>query len=97
MVGGGVARPPRGARSERVGFGLPDRIGKYSLDLDRARRRPRPPAGLRPRTRADQHPLCEDPEQGWAAIERHVVHVITEYAKWAEQEGGRLQLAVQGL
>jgi len=31
--------------------------------------------------------LCEDPDEGWQAIERHAVHVITEYAKWAEQEG----------
>ena len=31
--------------------------------------------------------LCEDPDQGWAAIEKHAVHVITEYAKWAAQEG----------
>ena len=29
--------------------------------------------------------LCDDPEQGWSAIERHAVHVITEYAKWADQ------------
>ena len=31
--------------------------------------------------------LCEDPGQGWAAIERHAVYVVGEYAKWAEQEG----------
>ena len=33
--------------------------------------------------------LCEDPDQGWAVIERHAVHVITEYAKWATRRATR--------
>ena len=41
--------------------------------------------------------LCEDPEQGWKAIERHAVHVITEYAKWAEQEGDASNSPFKGL
>jgi hypothetical protein len=41
--------------------------------------------------------LCEDPDQGWAAIERHAVHVITEYAKWAEQEGEASNSPFKGL
>ena len=41
--------------------------------------------------------LCEDPEQGWQAIERHAVHVITEYAKWAEQEGDASNSPFRGL
>ena len=41
--------------------------------------------------------LCEDPEQGWQAIERHAVHVITEYAKWAEQEGDTSKSPFRGL
>ena len=41
--------------------------------------------------------LCDDPEQGWQAIERHAVHVITEYAKWAEQEGDASNSPFRGL
>ena len=41
--------------------------------------------------------LCEDPEAGWQAIERHAVHVITEYAKWAEQEGDASNSPFRGL
>ena len=41
--------------------------------------------------------LCEDPEAGWQAIERHAVHVITEYAKWAEQEGDASNSPFKGL
>jgi hypothetical protein len=41
--------------------------------------------------------LCEDPDKGWAAIERHAVHVITEYAKWAEQEGDASNSPFKGL
>lgn len=41
--------------------------------------------------------LCEDPEEGWAAIEKHAVHVITEYAKWAEQEGDNSNSPFKGL
>lgn len=41
--------------------------------------------------------LCEDPDQGWATIERHVIHVVTEYAKWAEQEGDASNSPFKGL
>ena len=41
--------------------------------------------------------LCEDPDQGWAAIERHAVHVITEYAKWAALEGDGSNSPFKGL
>jgi hypothetical protein len=41
--------------------------------------------------------LCEDPEAGWQAIEPHAVHVITEYAKWAEQEGDASNSPFRGL
>ncbi len=30
--------------------------------------------------------LSEDPERSWAIMEKHAVHVVTEYAKWADQE-----------
>ncbi|MCX7864149.1 MAG: LLM class flavin-dependent oxidoreductase, partial [Novosphingobium sp.] len=41
--------------------------------------------------------LCEDPEEGWAVIEKHAVHVITEYAKWAAQEGEASNSPFKGL
>jgi hypothetical protein len=41
--------------------------------------------------------LCEDPDQGWEAIAPHAVHVITEYAKWAEAEGDGSNSPFKGL
>lgn len=41
--------------------------------------------------------LCEDPDAGWEAIAPHAVHVITEYAKWAEQEGDASNSPFKGL
>jgi len=41
--------------------------------------------------------LCEDPEAGWKTIERHAVHVITEYAKWAAAEGDASSSMFKGL
>jgi len=41
--------------------------------------------------------LCEDPDAGWAAIEPHAVHVITEYAKWAALEGDGSNSPFKGL
>ncbi|MDG2003647.1 MAG: LLM class flavin-dependent oxidoreductase, partial [Novosphingobium sp.] len=41
--------------------------------------------------------LCEDPDEGWAVLEKHAVHVITEYAKWAEQEGDGSNSPFKGL
>jgi hypothetical protein len=35
--------------------------------------------------------------RGWAAIGRRVVHVITEYAKWAEQAGDTSNSPFKGL
>lgn len=87
MVGGGVVASAKRAARFGVGFGpisadLVDVYLKECHRLDQAPGqyfRPGPvPIGIH---------LCEDPDQGWAAIERHAVHVITEYAKWADQEG----------
>jgi len=30
--------------------------------------------------------LSEDPDRSWALLEKHAVHVVTAYAKWAEEE-----------
>jgi alkanesulfonate monooxygenase SsuD/methylene tetrahydromethanopterin reductase-like flavin-dependent oxidoreductase (luciferase family) len=31
--------------------------------------------------------IAEDPDQGWARIEPHVVHAVTAYARWAAEAG----------
>jgi alkanesulfonate monooxygenase SsuD/methylene tetrahydromethanopterin reductase-like flavin-dependent oxidoreductase (luciferase family) len=87
MVGGGV--PVSAKRAARFGVGYGP-IYSHLVDvyLEECRQRGQPPG---PYFRAGPTPiavhLCEDKDQGWAAIERHAIHVITEYAKWAEQEG----------
>ena len=87
MVGGGVAAAAKRAARHGVGFFpiMPDVVDVY---LDECRSLGQPPGEyLRPGPVPISIHLCEDPDQGWAAIERHVTHVITEYAKWAEDEG----------
>ncbi|QUR69538.1 LLM class flavin-dependent oxidoreductase [Mycobacterium spongiae] len=86
MVGGGVVAAAKRAAHFDIGF-LPMNPELVDVYLDECRaldRRPRQyyRAGLP----LSIH-LCEDPDAGWAAIEKHAVHVMTEYAKWAEQEG----------
>jgi alkanesulfonate monooxygenase SsuD/methylene tetrahydromethanopterin reductase-like flavin-dependent oxidoreductase (luciferase family) len=87
MVGGAVAASAK--RAARFGVGLgpitPELVDIYLEECRRLCREPR--NYFRPHGLPISIHLCEDPEKGWAAIERHVVHVITEYAKWAAQEG----------
>jgi alkanesulfonate monooxygenase SsuD/methylene tetrahydromethanopterin reductase-like flavin-dependent oxidoreductase (luciferase family) len=96
LVGGGVEASVR--RAVRFGLGLapltPELVDLYIEECRKHRREP----GLywRPSPPISIH-LCEDPDQGWAAIERHAVHVITEYAKWAEQEGDTSNSPFKGL
>ncbi len=97
MVGGGVVASAKRAARFGVGFGpisadLVDVYLKECHRLDQAPGqyfRPGPvPIGIH---------LCEDPDQGWAAIERHAVHVITEYAKWADQDGDASNSPFKGM
>lgn len=82
MVGGGVAASAR--RAERFGVGLgpmkADIIPIYEEECRKLGREPGkyfvPHHGM-----PNAIHLCEDTDEGWAAIERHAVHVITEYAK----------------
>lgn len=98
MVGGGVPASARRAARFDVGFGpmKGELVDLYLAECARLGRAPRtyrrPVAGMP----LSIH-LCEDPDQGWAAIERHAVHVITEYAKWAEQEGDVSNSPFKGL
>lgn len=98
MVGGGVPASAKRAARFGVGFG-PMKPGLAELYLSECAR-----LGHKPRNHYDPvqglpmaiH-LCEDPEKGWEAIAPHAVHVITEYAKWAEQEGDASNSPFKGL
>lgn len=98
LVGGGVPAAARRAARFGVGFG-PMNAEVVDVYLDECRKLGREPRQyLRP---VPGMPLsihlCEDPQTGWAAIERHAVHVIREYAKWAEQEGDASNSPFKGL
>ena len=98
MAGGGVPASAKRAARFDIGFG-PMKGELADLYLEECARLDRKPRQyFRP---ADGMPiafhLCEDPEEGWKAIEKHAVHVITEYAKWAEQEGDASNSPFKGL
>jgi alkanesulfonate monooxygenase SsuD/methylene tetrahydromethanopterin reductase-like flavin-dependent oxidoreductase (luciferase family) len=98
MVGGGVPASARRAARFDVGFGpmTAEVVDIYLDECRKAGREPREYWRPRPGMPLAIH-LCEDQDEGWAAIERHAVHVITEYAKWAEQEGDASNSPFRGL
>ena len=98
MAGGAVPASARRAAKFDIGLG-PMNSATADLYLEECKK-----LGQKPRTFFRPVPgmplgvhLCEDPDEGWQAIERHAVHVITEYAKWAEQEGDASQSPFRGL
>jgi len=98
MVGGGVPASARRAARFDVGFGpmRGDIVDIYLSECEQHGRPPRlffRPGGGMP---LGIH-LCEDPEAGWAALEPHALHVVREYAKWAEQEGDATNSPFKGL
>ncbi len=98
LVGGGVPASAKRAARFGVGFGpmKGELVDIYLEECAKLGRAPgqynRPKAGMPLAIH-----LCEDPEAGWKAIERHAVHVITEYAKWAEAEGDASSSPFKGL
>ena len=98
LVGGAVAASARRAAKFDVGFGpMKDEVVDiYLAECERLGRPPRQYFRPKPGMPLAIH-LCEDPDQGWAAIERHAVHVITEYAKWAALEGDGSNSPFKGL
>jgi alkanesulfonate monooxygenase SsuD/methylene tetrahydromethanopterin reductase-like flavin-dependent oxidoreductase (luciferase family) len=98
LVGGAVPASARRAARFDVGFGpMKDEVVDiYLAECERLGRPPRQYFRPKPGMPLAIH-LCEDPDAGWAAIERHAVHVITEYAKWAEQEGDASNSPFKGL
>ncbi|MCB2079566.1 MAG: LLM class flavin-dependent oxidoreductase [Novosphingobium sp.] len=98
MVGGGVPASARRAARFDVGFGpmKGDIVDIYLAECEKHGREPRTyyrPGGGMP---LGIH-LCEDPEAGWAALEPHALHVVTEYAKWAALEGDATNSPFKGL
>jgi len=98
MVGGGVPASAKRAARFGVGFGpmMPGLADLYLSECERL--------GKQPRTFYDPQPgmplaihLCEDPEAGWNALAPHALHVVTEYAKWAAQEGDGSNSPFKGL
>jgi alkanesulfonate monooxygenase SsuD/methylene tetrahydromethanopterin reductase-like flavin-dependent oxidoreductase (luciferase family) len=98
MVGGGVEASARRAARFDVGFGpmKGELVDIYLAECEKLGRAPRQYWRPKPGMPLSIH-LCEDPDQGWAALEKHAVHVITEYAKWAEQEGDASNSPFKGL
>ncbi len=98
MAGGAVPASARRAARFDIGLGPmnPDIVDIYLAECERLGQKPRTYYRPVPGMPLGVH-LCEDPEQGWKAIERHAVHVITEYAKWAEQEGDASNSPFKGL
>ncbi|MGE3690304.1 MAG: LLM class flavin-dependent oxidoreductase [Novosphingobium sp.] len=98
MAGGAVPASARRAARFDIGLGPmnPEIVDIYLAECERLGQKPRTYFRPVPGMPLGVH-LCEDPEQGWQAIERHAVHVITEYAKWAEQEGDASNSPFKGL
>ena len=98
MVGGGVDASARRAARFDVGLG-PMTLQIVDTYLDECKKHGRPPRQYYrpvPGMPIAIH-LCEDPDEGWAAIAPHAVHVITEYAKWAAVEGENSNSPFKGM
>ena len=98
MAGGGVAASARRAARYDIGFGpmMPEVVDIYLEECAKHGRPPRKYYRPNPGMPLAIH-LCEDADAGWEAIAPHAVHVITEYAKWAAQEGDGSNSPFRGL
>jgi alkanesulfonate monooxygenase SsuD/methylene tetrahydromethanopterin reductase-like flavin-dependent oxidoreductase (luciferase family) len=98
MVGGGVPASAKRAARFGVGFGpmKPELVDLYLSECERLGNRPRNYQRPVPGMPIAIH-LCEDADAGWEVLAPHAVHVITEYAKWAEQEGDASNSPFKGL
>jgi len=87
FVGGGVAASAKRAARFGVGFG-PMRADIIPLYEEECRRQGREPGKFtRPSHRLPGViMLSEDPDRTWNLLEPHALHVVSEYAKWADQE-----------
>jgi alkanesulfonate monooxygenase SsuD/methylene tetrahydromethanopterin reductase-like flavin-dependent oxidoreductase (luciferase family) len=89
LVGGGVAASAR--RAARLGLGFApirrELMPVYQAECRRLGREPGKQYYPSHQLPLNIH-LAEDPEEAWAQIKDHALHVATAYAKWAEQEPG---------
>lgn len=87
MVGGGVVASARRAARFGVGFG-PMKADLIPVYEEECRKLGREPGFYR--TPAPQLPisihLSEDPDRSWSLLEKHAVHVVQAYARWAAEE-----------
>lgn len=85
MVGGGVPASALRAGRFGVGFGpmVPELVDIYLAECEKHGHRPRN-YFRQPRNVPMSIHLSEDPDAGWKAIAPHAIHVITQYAKFAE-------------
>ena len=97
MVGGGVPASARRAARFDLGFGpmAPGLDQVYRDECSRLGRKPRECRMLVGGPMSIH--LCEDPDAGWAAIKRHAVHVITEYARWSGEDSAGATSPFAGL
>lgn len=98
MAGGGVDASARRAARFDIGFGpmMPQVVDTYLAEVEKLGRKPRQYYRPTPGMPLAVH-LCEDPEQGWNALQPHALHVVTEYAKWAAAEGDHSNSPFKGL
>ena len=98
MIGGGVPAAARRAARYDVGFGpmSAELVDLYIEECEKRGNKPRRFNRPTPGMPQSVH-LCEDPEEGWKAIERHAAHVINAYAQWAAQEGDGSNSPFKGL
>jgi len=98
MAGGAVPASARRAARYDIGFGpmTPTIVDLYLEECAKHGRAPRQYYRPVPGQPLAIH-LCEDPDAGWDEIAPHAVHLITEYAKWAAQEGDDSNSPFKGL
>lgn len=87
LVGGGVEASAK--RAARFGLGFSpirrDLLQVYASECRRLGREPGKQYGPSQNLPMNIH-LAEDPESGWREIRAHALHVVSAYARWAEQE-----------
>lgn len=87
LVGGGVEASAK--RAVRFGLGFaPNHAAILDVYKEECRKAGRAPGRMYGPSRAGNIHLSNDPDATWAQLMPHVKHVVTAYAKWAEQEPG---------
>lgn len=85
LIGGGVEASAR--RAARFGLGFSPINGAMIAVYEEAcRKLGRAPGRIFGPSRSGNIHLSNDPEKTWTQVMPHVRHVVSEYAKWAEQE-----------